>query len=139
MEVQIARWFDVRRNIVVPRVSWGLNLHECDLLILTKANHAIEVEIKVSLGDLKVDLQKDHGHRSDRIRRLFFAVPETMKPEKFLPFVPERAGVIVVHKAWCDILRPAKINTRARQFTMEERSKLAELGTMRYWKRRLSE
>jgi hypothetical protein len=51
MEVELGRYFNYRQNIIVSNVSWGLGIHECDLLIITKSGYATEVEIKVSLSD----------------------------------------------------------------------------------------
>ena len=59
VEVAIMQHFDVRRNVIVPNVSWGIfrpgigQLHEIDLLVLSGSNYATEVEIKVTKADLK--------------------------------------------------------------------------------------
>ena len=47
-------FFNYRANLIVPNISWGLGLHECDLLVLTSSGYATEIEIKVSKADLKV-------------------------------------------------------------------------------------
>ena len=60
IEVAVAAWFDTRLNVVVPNVTFGLNLSfECDLAIATKAGYLYEVEIKVSHSDLIKDKSKD--------------------------------------------------------------------------------
>ena len=64
MECAVARYMDFRTNLVVPNVSWGFEVHECDLLIVTKTGYAYEVEIKRSKADLKKDIEKKHGHNS---------------------------------------------------------------------------
>ena len=72
IELAVAHYFDPRRNIIVPNVWWGMGFnYECDLLVLTKAGYAYEVEIKTTKSDLKADLKKEHGHKSDKIRKLF--------------------------------------------------------------------
>ena len=58
---------------------------------------ATEIEIKISLADLKADAHKKHSHSSDKIKYLYFAIPSYML-EKALPFIPERAGIITVEK-----------------------------------------
>lgn len=32
IEERIANYFGVRRCIIVPNISWGMYMHECDLL-----------------------------------------------------------------------------------------------------------
>lgn len=137
IEHLIAQYFDPRRNIIVPNVWWGMGFkHECDLLVLTKTGFAYEVEIKISRSDLKADLKKRTGHHSTKIRKLYFAIPERLKP--CIDLIPERAGILVVHEhgtmpGAVRKFREAKSVETARRFTTEERIKLAELGTMRIW------
>jgi hypothetical protein len=71
VEEAVARMFGIRQNIIVPNISWGMGLHECDLLIIRKSGYAVEVEIKVSRWDLRKDLKKTHGHQSGRIREFY--------------------------------------------------------------------
>ena len=135
--------FYYRRWLVVPNISWGLNLHECDLLALSSSNCAHEIEIKVSKSDLKADLGKKHGHRSEKIKCLWFAVPVELK-ESCEKFCPERAGIILVSmrpdpdgglRPIASVFRKAK-PSGGRKFGVDERLKMAELGVMRYWSRR---
>ncbi len=131
--------FDFRNWLVVPRASWGVGLHECDLLALTKAGYAHEVEIKVTVSDLKRDLEKRHGHRSAWIKCLWFAMPEAM--EGAVEYVPENAGVILVevekrnllrfHRA--RVLRKPRPRKDAVKWGPERRFDLARLGAIRYW------
>jgi len=37
IENRVAQYFNPRQNIVVPNISWGMNIHECDLLIVRKS------------------------------------------------------------------------------------------------------
>jgi hypothetical protein len=55
IELRIAYYFGNRSHIIVPNVSWGLMMYECDLLVMPKSGHLYEVEIKVSKGDLIAD------------------------------------------------------------------------------------
>jgi len=61
IEILVADYFNYRANLIVPNVSWGLGVHECDILVLTKAGYAWEVEIKTSVADVKADLKKSTG------------------------------------------------------------------------------
>lgn len=132
IEIAIARYLNPRQNLIVPNVSWGLNLnHEVDLLILTNSGYAWEVEIKVSLSDLKRDKLKLHGHYSDKIKRLYFAIPEYLEKQA-LPYIPERAGLFVVGKD-VRLIKAPKINIRAIKLDTYEIKKLYELAAMRIW------
>ena len=86
IELKLVKWFNPRTHLIVPNVSWGFTSHECDLLIMSKSGYLIEVEIKVSLPDLKKDLLKKHGHKEDRIKYLYFAIPQ--KLEKYIEYIP---------------------------------------------------
>ncbi len=141
MECALARRFEPRRNLIVPNVSWGLDIHECDLLVITRAGYAWEIEIKVTKADLKKDAQKWHGHRDPRIRHLYFAVPDYL--QDCIEYVPERAGIITVSRRpadvqwgslWrCDTTRKPATNKAARPFSDAERYKVARLGALRIW------
>lgn len=141
MEVALMRYFDIRANLVVPNVSWGLaGLHECDLLVLSKSNYATEIEIKVSKGDLMKDKNKDHGHKHNHIKYLFFAVPEKLV-ETALEVIPERAGLYVVkslgpknrniERFGVEMARQCEANKLSIKWPEKDRYQLARLGTMR--------
>ena len=142
-EERLAQYFDYRQNIIVPNVSWGFHLHECDLLVLRKSGYLVEIEIKVTRTDLKKDRGKFHKHIDDynRVKELWFAIPDYLQDS--IEFIPEHAGVIVLNKEdrsysdcpviRCKILRKARINKSARTLYENEMLKLARLGTMRIW------
>ena len=132
--------FYCRRYIAVPRASWGIESHECDILAVSKSGFAHEIEIKVSVADLKKDLKKSHAHRSrdNKIASLWFAAPSEML-DAMLQYVPERAGIITVARHYSGkryvtkvIRKPQRVKT-ARPFSQNEVFQLARLGTMRYW------
>lgn len=142
MEVRLAGHFNYRQNIIVPNISWGMDIHECDLLVVRKSGYATEIEIKISKADLKKDIGKRHQHvdKFNRIRELYFAIPESLV--NCIEFIPERAGIIVLRKSKlyngeefldCKVIRRSKINTTCRRFSDEERLKIAHLGCMRIW------
>ena len=134
MQCKIARWLGWRTHLIVPNVSWGLGLHECDLLSVSRNGYATEIEIKVSVADLRKDKEKQHHHKDSRIKYLYFAMPEAMKGNEC--DVPDGAGIIYVREqnGWCHIERKATANKQAVALTAAERLHLAELGTMRMWK-----
>ncbi|EQD46835.1 hypothetical protein B2A_08707, partial [mine drainage metagenome] len=48
--------------VVVPNCNW--TGHECDLLIVTRRLRVIDVEIKISRADLRVDACKDKWYHN---------------------------------------------------------------------------
>ena len=133
METALARHFNPLINLIVPNISWGMFNHECDLLVVTKAGYAWEIEIKISLSDLKKDKLKRHNHQDhfNRIKYLYFALPYYL--EKHIEHVPKRAGIIIVGKdLFCrKIKKPVKNSDY--KFTAEDRYKVARLGAIRVW------
>lgn len=144
VEEAVARMFGIRQNLIVPNISWGLGLHECDLLVIRMSAYAVEVEIKVTRADLKKDAEKRHGHESDKIKEFYYAVPEKLY-DACVQFTPITAGIIVVSDAdasdpffepyWrkASIKRPATVRKDARRLTPAEVSQVARLGCMRIW------
>jgi len=133
IELAVANYFDFRANTIVPNISWGLNLHEIDVLVLTKSGYAYEVEIKTTKADLVRDSKKEHGHRSNRIKRLYFAVPELLA-QTALTVIPIGAGLFSIKDSgYVQLIKAPTLNKQARPLNPEERLKLAELATMRLW------
>ena len=144
MEVALASWFDYRVNLIVPNVYWGMgDMHECDLLIVSKAGYVTEVEIKISRADLRKDIFKVHGHRSNWIKYLYFAVPENLEAAA-LEFAPERAGIIIVrdednvpgvypYRPKCRRIRAPTRIKNVSKMTDRDRYKVARLGALRIW------
>jgi len=131
MEIALAHSLDFRKNLIVPNISWGMNMHECDLLVLTKAGYAWEVEIKITKADLVKDKDKRHGHHHPKIKRLYFAIPDYLTPH--IKHIPERAGIITVdwyHR--CKTIREPQQNS-GYKFSEAERYNIARLGAMRIW------
>ena len=129
IEIACTELFNHRINIIVPNISWGMNLHECDLLVLTKSGYAYEIEIKTSKADLKADKKKKHKHISKRIKKLYFALPYYLLPD-CESLIPENAGIISVKDFRAVIIRDAQDKSDYK-FSEKERLNLARLGTMR--------
>jgi hypothetical protein len=142
MEIAVMRWIGIRRNLVVPNVSHGMHVHECDILSLTASGYATEVEIKISKADLLADKKKTHGHRSKKIANLYFAVPEELE-ELALSEIPERSGLLIVkprkrkygHRRYTGysvvVVRKPVRNKLASKWSEKDRLKLARLGALR--------
>ena len=136
LEFLTAEYIGLRRNIIIPNVSWGFFMRrEVDLLVITKARYLWEVELKVSKSDLRNDSKKAHGHRDDRIKRLYFCLPDYALD---IDAVPERAGILVAKysiewKCWgIKELRPAKDNT-SMPIDDSDYKRLLRLGILRVW------
>lgn len=142
MEISISNLFDVRKNIIVPNISWGIDIHECDLFIVRNTGYCIEVEIKRSKQDLKKDFEKVHAHKDkhNRIKEFYFALPDYLY-ESCKELIGDN-GLILVSK-WKSNKKTyikAKIHTKsksdnsARKLTDIEILKVLKLGIMRVWK-----
>lgn len=135
MELALARHFNPRINLIVPNVYWGLGFnYELDLIIITQSHYAWEVEIKTSISDLKAEKKKKFfAHCDNRIRRLYFAVPDHIHKEA-ISLIPEKAGLLIVNEALqVNTIRPPKINKSAKKMSEAEIKKLYELSAMRIW------
>jgi len=135
IEIAIARFFDVRKNIIVPNVSHGMFGYELDLCIVSiTGRYATEVEIKISKADLKADSKKRHNHdrNGNYIKNLYFVMPDKMVGCEDL--VPEGAGILFVNKkggVW--VARDPKSNKSAKKWDDQKLYKLARLGMFRVW------
>jgi len=94
IELELANYFNPRSNLIIPNVSWGFNIHECDLLVVSPAGYITEVEIKISKSDIRADLKKRHKHFDTRIKRLFFAIPYNL--QDYADLIPEHAGILAI-------------------------------------------
>ena len=137
MEIALANFFYSRNVLmVIPNVYWAFGHYEKDLVVITKAGYAYEVEIKVSLSDLKKDKDKRHNHNESKIKFLYFAIPEELKPH--IEHIPDDAGIITVSEEkrfspyGCKIIRePLKRGDY--KLSSEEQLSIAKLSTHRMW------
>jgi hypothetical protein len=139
--------FDFGRYAIVPNVSHGLGLeHEPDLLCLSKNGVFHEVEIKVTMSDLKADNKKGHKHYSKFIKHLWFAIPDTLSIEQSLESIPDYAGLVVISTYYSEayyrqryhtkVIRKPRPKLRKGLFTdptQETIIKFLRLGVLRMW------
>ena len=159
MEKLIYTYFESRSLAIVPKVTknngwldteadpmiWkNIVNHECDMLIVTKNRYLTEVEIKISLSDLKADFKKKHQHKDENIKNFYYAFPEEMK-EKALELIPKDCGILIAVKKECGIpyrkiecYRKPKINKEAKPINDIVLSRIYRLGYLRYWNYRMS-
>ena len=159
MEKLIYLYFQDSSLVIVPKISgnnWWLDTeadpiiwrnivnHECDMLIVTKNCYLTEVEIKISLSDLKADFKKEHQHKDENIKNFYYAFPEEMK-EKALKLIPKECGILIAVEKKCGIpyrtiecYRKPKINKEAKPINDIVLSRIYRLGYLRYWNYRMS-
>lgn len=157
MEKLIYWYFQNSSLVIVPKISgnnWWFDSetmlwknivnHECDMLIVTKNHYLTEIEIKISLSDLKADFKKKHQHKDENIKNFYYAFPEEIK-EKAIELIPEEAGILIVIKKEDGIqyreiecYRKPKINKEAKPINDIVLSKIYRLGYLRYWNYRMS-
>lgn len=140
VEIAVVNYFGARQHLIVPNVSWGFPglLYEADLVVVTRAGYAKEIEIKVSKADLIKDKEKKHNHGCAKFKELYFAIPEKLLKDK--EHIPEKAGILVCEKIKYDdgvyygakLERPAKING-GEPLSLKDKYELARLGTLRIW------
>ena len=154
LQVLVAQYAGILRNLVVPNVSNAFFAWESDILVITPSGYATEYEIKISVADLKREWRKERW-RNERLRRVFtnrirryvIVVPHTIA-EKCLPHIPDDLGAGLLsfepvtdhdgnywgHKAH-EWVKP-RINGRASRWTETERIHLGQGAAIRYWQER---
>jgi len=156
LEEDVVHYFNPFKCLILPNVMIKLQhlryaTCEADLVVVSDAQYATEVELKVSRNDLKADARKKHTHDASIFRRLFFAMPEEIIDEKL---IPDRAGIIayklITHPArtmrqdgWdspeykyrkIEVIRKPIPNNKAPKVTQEQRQKWRDLAYYRLWR-----
>ena len=135
IEIAVADYL-MPTNVVITNVSWGFDIHECDLLSISQSGYLTEIEIKTSKSDLLKDKEKTHGHKSDKIKYLYFAVPESLQ-EVALANIPERAGLMIVYESMSPgkvgVVKKPKASPKVKPLTDKELLQLYRYGCLKYW------
>ena len=146
MEIAVATFIDNNQNLIIPNLSYGMFMHECDLFVLTKSSYGYEIEIKTSKADLFKDFEKRHKHKEDKIKYFYYALPTHLL--EYEDKLPEHAGIFevywhvwgsysynptIIHKEWKCGLRKDPISKSNYKFSEEERLNLYRLSAMRVW------
>lgn len=149
-------YFDTRKCINVPNVSWGLLNHEADFVSVTKSGYLTEVEIKRSWSDFLADFKKKVNHEDEKVSSFYYCVPASIK-DKVVEYLKN-------NKIWSDGVfyyndipvgetsafinwpityesKSFKSNLQRRALTPKEMIHVAHLGCMRVWglKQKLAE
>lgn len=139
-EAVVADVFPIPRNLCVSNVSWSLLPYEADLLAMTGSGYLVEVEIKVSLADLKRDAAKAKWNSrafGELVSRFYYAMPLPLwEKDSAKECVPEGSGVIVVAVRDTGIRASIAIEAArrpARPLTPRQQFDLARVGSYRAW------
>lgn len=130
---------DIRNNIIVPNVSWGLVInYEADLIIVNKSGYATEFEIKRSYSDFVADFAKSNdAHNASWVYKFYYVLPLSIKEkaEAFIQYTGIEKPAILFYDESGNITSNKGMPYRkgGRKMFLEEQLKLAKLGTMRYW------
>lgn len=148
IQVGLAYFIGYRKNLIVPNVSYGWMNYEADLLTVSQSGWLTEIEIKISLQDLKHDLKKGHGHNDKRVRKLVYCIPEACL-EWAVQNLPAGDGIIIwkvkaakqgnqeINILSFSNFRQAKARKDVKQLTDKEIISLQRLGCMRIWSLKL--
>ncbi len=86
-------WF---QNTMIT--EWPIDGSQADLLVISKAGYATEIEIKVSMADWNADRKKPHWNSArPHVARFFYCIPHTLA-DKIPEWVPAHVGILVVYE-----------------------------------------
>jgi len=137
LEIAVASYFNTRKNVIVPNVSWGFQLnYEADLMVLTQRDYLCEVELKVTKSDMKAEKKKRKAHTCIYVKYMYYAFPEELL-DTALDVCPEDAGLLlasVTPRGNVKIFLHRKPVARPfKKVPIEKQFQLARLGAMRIW------
>lgn len=78
LAIRNSAYCDIRNDLIVPNVSWGLLPYEADLFVVKKSDLCIEFEIKRSFEDFKKDFEKNHKHDAQLVAYFYYVIPEKL-------------------------------------------------------------
>lgn len=163
IELAIMKYFDFRKNLIVPGITKMMLLlpFETDMLVLTKSNCAYGFEIKVTKSDLNNDFKKRqikaitgtqlNGFNEPipstkgliqfyyKFRHFYYAVPCYLE-DYALEVIPEMFGVLSLHRHTASSItfNDLRVARKPKQLSTykwseKERYEVARLGAMRIW------
>lgn len=147
---QLVRSLFKNAVLAIPNCSWTGS--ECDLLVVDKKSlRIIDVEIKISLADLKRDLAKDkwwvprpwsRRRHAIPLRREwpahvwkhYYVMPACVWDDKLIPELPLASGIITLDERHrINVIRIAKPNSKATPISPADAIDLARLAGLRMW------
>lgn len=141
MRAVVRELFPPRRYAVCPNVSWALLPWECDVLAVSPAGVVNEIEIKISVGDLRRDMKKQKWKTPgpwSHVDRFWVAGPSAMSTEmlNFSKAVGGGVGVICVgDTGGVEVVASAE---RRRERKLEIKAEeIHRLASLRFWDKEL--
>lgn len=140
----LARYFDWWQQRLIP--EFEIDGGRADLVVVSKAGYATEIEIKVSRGDWEADGEKlkwmRTGWQRPHVARFFYAVPAPLVA--VMPaWVPRDAGVLSVRDGapGYDTVREHRAARRytARKLTDDQLAQIERAYYYRYWRAHMAQ
>lgn len=143
--------FERRHLVMLPNCNW--TGHECDLLVVTKDLRIIDVEVKISRADLRVDAKKSKwweqmAWRNDssgqrrlwppKVWKHYYALPNELWRDDLYDAMSPASGVLLLTQGadghvFVTCARRAKPDIGAYRVTPEAAIDIARLANLRYW------
>lgn len=136
----LARHFDWFQNRMMP--EWEIDGGQADLLFISRAGYATEIEIKISLSDWNHDRDKKKWNSArPHVARFFYAVPEHLA-DKIPDWIDPAVGVLAVRVnrygyAAVRTVREAR-RARATKIDQQEFLRMYEACYYRFWRAELA-
>lgn len=143
--------FNHKHLIVVPNTYWPGS--ETDLLLVRVDLRLMDIEIKISRGDLRADAKKDKWFdmpvtwrdqrpktprtHPRRIWKHYYCLPQTIWTDELEKDIQPTSGIILMRdhndRPGCWLRRQAKPAKDAERITAEELADIARMQSHRMW------
>lgn len=141
MRAVVKELFPPRRYAVCPNVSWALLPWECDVLAVSPAGVVNEIEIKISVGDLRRDLKKRKWNTPgpwSHVDRFWVAGPKSMSTDMMNFSKAVGGGVGVISVGDDGVVEVLALAERKRERKLEiKASEIHRLASLRFWDKEL--
>lgn len=136
----LARYFNYLDHLMMT--EWEIDGGIADMLFISRAGYATEIEIKISVSDWKADQNKGKFDRErPHVARFFYAVPEELA-DKVPVTIPSYAGILIVRSGKglkyhsFDQVREirAAIRRKAQKISEQEITRLYRSAYYRFWR-----
>lgn len=136
----LAWYFNWRQSVMMPQ--WFIDGGIADLLFISRAGYATEIEIKTSLSDWNADQGKEKWKKPrPHITRFFYAVPESLM-DRCPVWINPDFGLIAVSVgktgyAKCRVVREAR-RFKAAKLPADELQRMYLACYHRFWRKELA-
>jgi hypothetical protein len=131
------KFYKSTKGILVRSLAGMVVNHEADILLVSKNLYLTEIEIKISISDLRKEANKKHNHIDPKIKRLYFLVPTTILGNA-IKLIPKDYGILEAYRTVRDTIsirevREPKVNKEAIKISQDELINIYRLQSLRYW------